>query len=182
MKFNHISILAAAIAMAGANANANMLFDIYAGATVGVGGATVFVDDSTTTKMAQSYGAVVGMDIPLARVELEYDYLDHKNANMQLGMVNAYLKMPTPILKPYIGVGVGSTFAGEYEMNSAVKVDIDNTIAYQAMLGLTFDIALLPINIDVEGRALYIPDVFEKWGVEPDVLYYDVRAKVRYVF
>lgn len=183
MKLNSICILtAAAIMTACANANANLLFDVYAGATVGVGAATVFDGGHARTDNAQSYGAILGVDIPLARVELEYNYLNHANAHMQLGMLNGYLKMPTPVIKPYLGVGIGAIFAGKYEFDNHPDVDIKSTTAYQAMLGITFDIPAIPVNIDVEGRALYAHDVFDKYGMSPDVLHYDVRAKMRYVF
>lgn len=183
MKLNSACILtAAAIAMTGTNANANLLFDVYAGATVGVGAATVFADGHAHTDNAQSYGAVLGLNIPLARVELEYDYLNHMDAHMHVGMLNGYLKMPTPVIKPYLGVGVGAIFSGKYEMDNMPDIDIDTTAAYQAMLGITFDVPVLPINVDVEGRVLYAHDIFDKYGTAPDILHYDLRAKLRYVF
>ena len=64
-------LTATTIMMSAGAANANMLFDIYAGATYGIGGYTLFADDNDISKSSQSYGAVLGMDIPLFRVELE---------------------------------------------------------------------------------------------------------------
>ncbi len=159
-------------------ASANILFDIYAGGTVGMGGATVFADGHTESDGAQSYGAVVGVDIPAFRFELEYDYLNDNDATMHVGMLNAYFKVPSLVVKPYLGVGVGTIFAGDYG-----HIDIDTSAAYQGMLGLTFDIPVAPIKIDAEARALYAPNIFETVDdIKPDILHYDLRLKLRYVF
>lgn len=163
-------------------ANANILFDIYAGATYGIGGYTVFIDDKHISDSSMSYGAVLGMDIPLFRIELEYDYLDTDDASMNLGFVNGYFKIPTPILKPYIGAGIGYTFSSKYEPKGMTKIDIDDTIAYQGMLGITLNLPVIPFNIDVEGRVLYTPNMFEIADTTPDLLQYEGRVKLRYVF
>lgn len=179
MKLKSAGVLTAAtILLAAGNANANMLFDIYAGATAGFGAASVFADDHTSTDAAQSYGAVFGIDIPMFRIEAEYDYLDQKDIDLHLGMVNAYIKMPLVIVSPYLGVGVGAIFGGD----APHGIDIDTTAAYQGMLGLTFDVPVLPFKIDAEARALYAPDFYTVANIEPDVLHYDVRVKLRYVF
>lgn len=163
-----------------ANANANMLFDLYAGATVGVGAATIFSDNKNSTDTSQSLGAVVGIDIPLFRVEAEYDYLNNKDLKLHLGMVNAYFKLPSTIIHPYIGVGVGTTFDGD--VANFDNIEIKKAAAYQGMLGLTFDIPVIPFNIDAEARALYAPNIYEIGDIQPDVLHYDLRVKLRYVF
>ena len=175
-------LTATTIMMSAGAANANMLFDIYAGATYGIGGYTLFADDNDISKSSQSYGAVLGMDIPLFRVELEYNYLDADAITANLGLVNAYFKLPTPIVKPYIGVGIGSTFDSKYEPKNLVTIDIKDTLAYQGMLGITLDIPVIPFNIDVEGRVLYAPDIFKATDTEPDLLQYEGRVKLRYVF
>lgn len=175
--FTAVSVLATAGA-----ANANMLFDIYAGGTYGIGGHTIFADDKNISKSSQSYGAVLGMDIPLFRIELEYNYLDADAIKMNLGLVNAYFKLPTPVVKPYIGVGIGSSFDSKYEPNNIAHTDIEDTLAYQGMLGITLDLPVIPFNIDIEGRALYIPDMFNVAGEKPDLLQYEGRVKLRYIF
>jgi len=161
-----------------ANANAGMLVDLYAGGTFGSGGMTVFNDKDKISDTSTSYGAVFGIDIPVVRVEAEYNYLNGKDVNMSLGMLNAYLKMPATVIKPYLGVGVGTAFGGKY----ADTIDIDTTAAYQGMLGITFDLPQLPVKFDVEGRAVYVPDIIEVMTIKPDMLNYDLRLKVRYVF
>ena len=116
------------------------------------------------------------------RIELEYNYLDADMGEINLGLVNAYLKMPTPIAKPYIGVGIGSTFSSKYTPDTATEIDMDDVLAYQGMLGLTLDIPVIPFNIDIEGRALYIPNMFDIANETPDLLQYEGRVKLRYVF
>lgn len=178
MKLKYASILTIlTIAISGAPAHAGALFDLYAGATIGAGAATVFVNDDNDTHSAQSYGAVVGIDIPVFRFELEYDYAHPDNANLHLGMINAYAKLPTPVINPYLGVGIGNIFGGK-----AGEIDIESVMAYQGMLGITFDVPVLPIKIDAEGRALYAPDLYNIDGISPDLLQYELRLKLRYIF
>jgi histidinol-phosphate aminotransferase len=64
----------------------------------------------------------------------------------------------------------------------ATEIDIDDAVAYQGMLGLTFDMPVMPFNIDLEGRVLYAPDMFEIAELKPDFLQYEGRVKLRYVF
>lgn len=169
---------AAAIMLSVADARANLLFDAYIGGTAGVGGVSTFIDHNTHSDMAQSYGAVIGVDIPLVRIEGEYNYLNDKDITTNIAMANAYLKMPSLLIAPYIGAGVGATFDGD----AGHDINIDKTIAYQGMLGLTFDIPILPFKIDAEARALYIPDAFSVDSHDADILHYDIRAKLRYIF
>ena len=173
---------ATAIMMCAGSANANLLFDIYAGATYGVGGHTLFMQDKDISKSSTSYGAILGMDIPMFRIELEYNYLDADAIKMNLGMVNAYFKLPTPVVKPYIGAGIGTTFDSKYEPAGIAHTDIKDILAYQGMLGITLDIPVMPFNIDVEGRVLYAPDMFKASNTEPDLLQYEGRVKLRYVY
>lgn len=179
MKLKTAGVLTAATLMlAAGNANANLLFDIYAGATAGAGAATLFADHHDTTDNAQAYGAVLGIDIPLFRFEAEYNYLNEKDLNLHAGMINAYVKMPMLVVNPYLGLGAGMIFGG----NAAHGIDIETTAAYQGMLGLTFNVPVLPIKVDAEARALYAADVFKTPDVKPDVLHYDMRLKLRYIF
>ena len=177
-----MTLSAVSIILSTGAANANLLFDIYAGGTYGVGGYTLFADDDHISKSSQSYGAVLGMDIPLFRIEAEYNYIDTDNLSMNIGMINGYFKLPTPMVKPYIGAGIGTTFDSKYEPNHMASVSIEDTVAYQGMLGITLDIPVIPFNIDVEGRALYIPDAMELSTIDTDILQYEGRVKLRYVF
>ena len=102
-------------------------------------------------------------------------------------MLNLYAKMPSTVILPYIGAGIGMAFGGKQEITEngvKTKYSIDSTAAYQAMLGATIDILKLPIKFDVEGRVLYAPDIYkiEATNTTPDMLQYGVRAKVRYIF
>lgn len=160
-----------------ANANAGVVMDMYAGATVGAGGLTVMTDGSDTSDSVNSYGAMFGIDIPVLRAEVEYNHLSNSDLKMDLAMVNGYLKMPSTVIKPYIGVGIGSAFNGKIS-----GLDISSNPAYQGMVGVTFDIPAMPIKIDAEGRVLYVPDFVEFYSIKSDLLNYDFRIKLRYVF
>jgi hypothetical protein len=127
------------------------------------------------------------MDLPIFRVEAEYDYFKTSDMNTNAAMLNVYAKMPSTIIQPYIGGGIGMVFGGEQKItkNSIEnKFDIDSTPAYQAMLGATIAILAVPIKFDIEGRALYAPDVYSIDGTDtkPDMLQYNIRAKARYIF
>jgi len=170
--------MATLIASSMTDARANLLFDPYIGATAGIGGVTTFADGDSHSEMAQSYGAILGLDIPIFRVEAEYDYLNDKDITAQIAMGNVYLKMPTPLVAPYIGAGVGAIFDGD----AGHGTDMDTTAAYQGMLGLTFNIPILPFKIDAEARALYAHNAYSTATDDVDLLHYDIRAKLRYVF
>lgn len=159
-------------------ANANLLLDPYVGAVVGAGGQTVFIDDENHSESAQAYGAVIGLDVPILRAELEYNYMNNQGTKLNIGLFNIYAKMPAAMIHPYIGVGVGATFSSKF---SNMKME-DSVAAYQGMLGITFDVPVLPIKVDAEARALYIPDIYTLENQKPDLLHYDLRVKLRYVF
>ena len=171
----------AAIMLTAGTANANLLFDVYAGGTFGIGGYTLFADKNESFS-STTYGAVLGMDIPMFRIELEYNYLDSDDATLNMGFVNGYFKLPTPVVKPYIGAGIGTTFSSEFTPVAHTTIDIDDTIVYQGMLGVTLDIPVVPFNIDVEGRVIYASDLIEYMNDTADVLQYEGRVKLRYVF
>ena len=86
--------------------------------------------------------------------------------------------MPSTVIKPYLGIGLGTVFNGDVDDTFNIR----NEAAYQGRLGLTFDIPVIPFNVDVEGRVLYAPDVFKTADAKPDLLHYDLRLKLRYVF
>ena len=179
MKLKSIAIFSTIIMAGAGSANAaNMLVDPYVGAMAGFGGYTVFHGhDDHASQSSQIYGAVAGIDIPLFRIEAEYDYLNADDFNTNLAMVNAYIKAPSFVLKPYLGVGAGMAFSGKFH-----HVDTENNAAFQAMVGVTFDMPVLPIKLDVEGRALYSNDIVKIDNTKFDLLQYDARAKLRFVF
>jgi hypothetical protein len=176
-KLTGIVTLASVLGFA-SDASAGVAWDLYAGATIGAGGVTSFASGSkNNTDMAQSYGAMFGVDIPLLRFEAEYSFMNDDKVKMHLGMVNAFFKMPSTVIKPYAGVGVGTIFGGDFG-----SLDIKTKPAYQGMLGLTVDVPVLPVKFDVEGRVLYSANVIKVSNISPDVLHYDLRLKLRYVF
>ena len=87
--------------------------------------------------------------------------------------------MPSTVVKPYLGIGAGLMFAGE---NENENIDFDTTAAYQAMLGVTLDVPALPFKFDVEARTVYLPDIYKVADIEPDILHYEARIKIRYIF
>ncbi len=182
MKLNSKIFIAGVLAttVAGA-ASANPVMDVYAGGMAGVGGTTVLWDGGHKNEAAKSFGAFVGIDIPLLRIEAEYNHLDNDLISTNDAMLNAYFKMLSTMIHPYFGVGVGSVFGGHADY-ATVKYDIKSTVAYQGMLGLTFDILAMPIKFDIEGRVLYAPDFIKVDNEKPDMLQYDARLKLRYVF
>ena len=134
MKLNYKSILVAAVLMfSGANANAGLVYDIYAGGTAGFGGMSLITDDHSHDHSAQSYGAIFGIDLPVVRFEAEYDFLTSERLDMQTLMGNAYVKLPgLVVVNPYIGVGVGVMFDTS---NNHYDINFDSSMAYHGMLG-----------------------------------------------
>jgi len=188
MKINSISLISVASLLTYASAaNASTLADFYIGGMVGAGGQTLFADHHNETDSSQLFGAILGVDIPVFRLEGEYDYLHSNNLSTNAAMLNVYGKIPSTVILPYIGAGIGMVFGGDQTINNEgikTKYGIESTAAYQAMLGATIDILSLPIKFDVDGRVLYAPDIYEVpvVGTTPDLLEYNVRVKMRYIF
>ena len=182
MKLNSKIFLSGLVAATVAgSASANPVMDVYLGGMFAAGGSSVYTDDHSKAYAANSFGAIFGIDIPLLRVEAEYNHIMNDKFSTNDAMLNAYFKMLSTMIHPYVGVGVGSVFGGDTEIAN-VKYDIKSSVAYQGMLGLTFDILAMPIKFDIEGRALYAPNFMEVGKEKPDLFQYDARLKVRYVF
>ncbi len=183
MKLNSIVFLTtAAIIFSTGTANANLLFDIYAGGTAGFGASSQIIDKHFNDHSAQSYGAVIGIDIPLFRIEAEYNYLTGYDTTINLAMINGYFKIPTPVFKPYFGAGLGTTFESTYNPDFAPHINMDKSITYQGMLGLTLDLPLTPVKFDIEARVLYANNAYEIATKMVDIMHYDARLKLRYTF
>ncbi len=182
MKLNSKIFLSGLVAatIAGA-AHANPVMDVYLGGMFAAGGSTIYNDGHNKNYAANSVGAVFGIDIPLLRVEAEYNHIMNDKFSTNNAMLNAYFKMLSTMIHPYVGVGVGSVFGGDTTFNN-IKYDVKSSVAYQGMLGLTFDILALPIKFDIEGRALYAPNFMEIGQDKPDLFQYDARLKLRYIF
>ncbi len=179
MKLKTSIILTTLVGLVATPAVANPVWDLYAGLAVGVGAETLFIDGKTENQSAQSFGAMFGVDIPAFRIEAEYNYLKQSDAHANLALANVYFKVPSTVVKPYIGVGAGVMFSGENEESNK---SFDTTGAYQAMLGLTVETPALPFKFDIEARAVYAPDVYEIADKKPDFLHYEGRLKLRYIF
>ncbi len=188
MKINSISLISLFSTLACVSAaNAGVVADFYVGAMAGVGGQTMFADHKNKTDSAGVFGAIAGMDLPVFRVEAEYDYFKSADFDTNAGLLNLYAKIPSTVILPYIGGGIGMVFGGDATVSvDGVKTDynVKTSAAYQAMLGATIDILALPIKFDVEGRVLYAPNVYtiDATDSKPDMLQYNIRAKVRYIF
>lgn len=178
MKIKSVAVMGLLSLAAMSSAQANLLFDAYVGATAGMGGATIFADHDNKSYGAQSYGAVAGLDLPIFRVEAEYNYLNDDMPKLHMGMVNGYAKMPTTLIQPYLGAGIGAVLGGNMDNHA----DIKHTAAYQGMLGVTFTLPVLPFKIDGEARALYAPKFASAAGEDLDLLHYDLRVKLRFIF
>lgn len=182
MKLNYKSILAAtALAIVAVPSHAGLVTDWYAGASVGIGGQSIYTDnDHHKSFSAQSYGALVGVDLPVVRFEGEYNYLKIDNLHTDVVMGNAYVKLPgLVVVNPYIGVGVGMVLGGNSDADK--YKEFDTTVAYQGMLGATLNIPAVPFKIDIEGRAMVAPDVYDKLD-DSSAFQYDARVKLRYIF
>ena len=188
MKINSLSVISIVSVLAcAANANAGVMADFYIGGMVGVGGQTLFAEHKNETDPSQIFGGVVGMDLPIFRIEGEYNYIHSSDLDTNAAMVNLYAKMPSTIILPYIGAGFGTVFGGDHTITTnGVKTEynIESTAAYQAMLGATIDVLKLPLKFDIEGRVMYAPDIYkiETTGKSPDLLEYGIRAKARFIF
>ncbi len=180
MKLKTSIILCSLIATTTAPAVANSVFDLYAGVSVGVGAQTMFGDGKNETSTAQSFGAMFGIDVPMFRGELEYTYIGESDSHANLAFANAYFKMPSTAIRPYFGLGVGLMFSGEENKN--FNKEFDTKPAYQGMLGVTIDVPKLPFKFDIEAHTIYIPDVFRFESERPDILHYEAKIKLRYIF
>jgi len=188
MKINSLSIISVlSVLTFGGAANAGVVADFYIGGMVGAGGHTLFTKDVHDSAASTLLGAMVGVDIPAFRIEAEYNYLTSDELDTNAAMLNAYFKVPSTLIKPYLGGGIGMIFSGDHEITTegvTTKYNIDSTAAYQAMLGATIDILAIPLEFDVEGRVLYAPDIYKitETNITPDLLEYNVRVKMRYMF
>jgi opacity protein-like surface antigen len=153
------------------------MLDFYAGAAVGAGALHAHNQNYSTT----AYAAMFGIDIPVIRAEIEYNYLDGSRRTGDIGahavMLNGYLKfLPTPIVKPYIGLGAGFVFAGK--VSGWYGYDLDSRFASQGMLGIQVEIPQTRLAFDLEGRMMYASNIFP----DADLFQTDVRLKARYKF
>lgn len=180
LKKSIVPALCTMLCFGGAQAS---ILDLYIGATGGMGSERYIVDGPMAavvddfTKSAVSYGAVMGIDIPVIRLEIEYNHVDTDFLKTNMAMGNVLFKLfPSIIVTPYLGFGGGMQYGGTSKDSS---VDVNENWAAQGMFGLTFSIPATGMKIDAEGRAVYMPDVYED---NLNVLHYEGRLKLRYQF
>ncbi len=177
LKKSIVPALCTMLCFGGAQAS---ILDLYIGATGGMGSERYMVDGPMAddfSESAISYGAVMGIDIPVIRLEIEYNHVDTDVLKTNMAMGNVLFKLfPSIIVTPYIGFGGGMQYGGSFKESN---VDVDENWAAQGMLGLTFAVPATAMKIDVEGRAVYMPDVYED---NLDALHYEGRLKLRYQF
>ena len=80
-------------------------------------------------------------------------------------MVNGYVNLPVPLLKPYVGVGVGGArvdFSGISANDETLFDEAEWKLAYQGMLGVRFSVPFLPINLMAEYRYFATSDLEAK--------------------
>ncbi|MDR0967489.1 MAG: hypothetical protein LBL75_01505 [Rickettsiales bacterium] len=161
-----------------AGAGQAAIMDLYIGATGGLGGQHYFIKDAGNhNEYAKSYGAVFGIDIPVIRAEIEYNYLKTDVLETNLAMANIMAKIfPMPIITPYIGAGAGMQFDGR--LSDVSLKNARSTWAAQGLIGASVDIPLASLSLDAEGRAVYLPN----FAADAQALHYELRAKLRYTF
>ena len=99
----------------------------------------MFADHKNETDASMVFGAIAGMDLPVFRIEAEYDYFDAKDFNTNAALANIYAKIPSTIILPYIGAGIGMVFGGDQTFtNSGIetkyKSDTQNVKRAKALL------------------------------------------------
>jgi len=174
------------LAIGGANAG---VMDIYAGATGGFGyksNRVPFEDPAgTEDRSASSFGVVAGVDIPVFRIEGEYNYLTSHAGDMGLFLVNGYIKAPIPLVKPYAGLGIGTLLGpGEAYFLPSFIGEAEEVFAIQAMLGVQIEIPATKLSVDLEFRPMYLDGTYKVAGMAETqsrgFWHADVRLKVRY--
>jgi len=162
------------------------VIDFYVGGVAGAGAVYSNISNSSDSLKnhfsTMSYGGMFGIDIPVIRAEAEYNYLTGTRGgntfNKNIGMLNGYIKfLPTPIIKPYIGAGIGVAFGGK--ISGALNANLKSDAAYAGMIGVQVKIPATSIFVDVEGRVLYAPNAFPG---NTNMLMPEARVKLRYLF
>lgn len=133
----------------------------YVGAGVGSSKTKISADEKINMDGKTAFSVYSGMEIPLPlipiRAEVEYLQLDSDKNGFDAKTygvgANAYVGLPLlPIVKPYIGMGLG--YMKQELKDDGDKVKSDWTVVPQYMLGLDVSLPLIPIAGGVEYRYL----------------------------
>lgn len=135
----------------------------------------------TTYKHTPAYSFAGGYELPLAltNVRMEGEYLRIRpnakygsDSKLDALMANTYVEIPLiPVIDPYIGAGIGMT-----------RFDHNNSIALQGMMGLEYELPMLPITIGGEYRYLKINEAGGKWDSVSKFHTNIFMLKARYAF
>ena len=146
-------ILSLSIAAILASTNANAF---YIGA--GVGSSKAKIDDNKLDKDS-ALSVYTGMTIPLPLIPIrgEVELFNFKSEDDNLkgkiygASANAYIGLPLlPIVKPYIGFGLGyAQLKGE---EASITMKSDWKVVPQYMLGLDLNLPLIPVAGGIEYR------------------------------
>ncbi|MBF0445981.1 MAG: outer membrane beta-barrel protein [Magnetococcales bacterium] len=140
------------------------------------GGAGDGLDFELDYEAGYAAAIAIGYDLPMLpiKVEVEYLYQSAKideisnppagftalstfsgDATVNALMANAYVNLPIPLLKPYIGLGVGGANVNysSISTDSMQLFDESSThFAYQGMVGILFSVPVLPLELMAEYR------------------------------
>ena len=140
------------------------------------GGAGDGLDFELDYEAGYAAAIALGYDLPVLPLKFEVEYLYQTanideisnppagftalstfsgDATVHALMANAYVNLPIPLLKPYIGVGVGGANVNysSISTDSLQLFDESSTLfAYQAMVGILFSVPILPLELMAEYR------------------------------
>lgn len=129
-----------------------------------------------------SYSLAFGYDLPfidLVRIEAEYMHnrSDIEKAggavSMNALMANGYvdLPLPLPLITPYVGAGLGYA-----------RLESDNVMAYQGIIGVDAEIFVLPIIGSLEYRYMETNRAAKRLHETDKYYAHTIMAKIRYEF
>ena len=175
----------------------------YIGASVGSSKTKVSVEDKINMQSKTAFTVSTGMEIPLPlipiRAEVEYLQLnsDKDGADLKTYGVgaNAYVGLPLlPIIKPYVGMGLGylkqdlkmpADFDDDDIYESKVKTKSDWTVVPQYMIGLDVSLPIIPVAGGVEYR--YIDSKFkgfndteENFNAKSKIHTFLIKARIKF--
>ncbi|MBF0194501.1 MAG: porin family protein [Magnetococcales bacterium] len=140
------------------------------------GGAGDGLDFELDYEAGYAAAIALGYDLPVLPLKFEVEYL-YQSANVDevssppagftalstfsgeatvnALMVNAYVNLPIPLLKPYIGIGVGGAnvnYSSISTDNMQLFDESSTLFAYQGMVGILFSVPVLPVELMAEYR------------------------------
>lgn len=158
--------------------------DIYGSAGIGVSlndGSVTRQQIETAYENSPVYSLAVGYELPIPIIDIrgEIEYL-HVQPSVKQGadirfdgaFANAYVDIPlVPIVDPYIGGGIGYA-----------RFDHKNTTALQGMVGIEYEVPIIPFAIGGEYRYMKVNETGGKWD-SPSKFHSNIfMIKGRYTF